>query len=144
MTAEDPDLDTFADVLRVLGMPRRLTILRLFLEVEHTLCGCELADVLGLEDYQVSRDLAALKRAGLVTSHDRVGTWVHYRRNDAPDPTRQRLFDVIAGLPLEASLRERLHLRVGLRERAGCILGVGDPQVLAALEAVPTAGRLPG
>lgn len=141
MTTDDPDLDALADVLRVLGMPRRLTILRLFLEVDGTLCGCELADVLDLEDYQVSRDLAALKRAGLVTSHDRVGTWVHYRRNDAADPTRQQLLDLVAGLPLETPLRERLRLRVGLRERAGCVLGAGDPQVVAALGSVTTHDR---
>ncbi len=96
------------------------------------------ADVLGLEDYQVSRDLAALKRAGLVTSHDRVGTWVHYRRPDVVDRTTARLLEMIADLPLEPAARDRLSLRLAFRERASCILGAGDPEVLAALDAAAT------
>lgn len=133
-------LDGLADVLRVLGLSRRLRIVRLFLEVDETLCGCEISDVLELEDYQVSRDLAALKRAGLVTSQDRVGTWVHYRRVEAPDATLERLLAMIAALPLEPAVRDRLGLRLEFRERAGCVLGTGDPQVIAAFE---TAPRLP-
>ncbi|MEX1162109.1 MAG: ArsR family transcriptional regulator [Nitriliruptor sp.] len=133
-------LDGFADVLGVLGMSRRLRILRLFLEVDDTLCGCEIADVLELEDYQVSRDLAALRRAGLVTTQERIGTWVHYGRVDQPDPTLERLLAVVAGLPLERPVRDRLGLRLEFRERAGCVLGVGDPEVIAALE---TATSLP-
>ncbi len=140
LTSVGANLDEVADVLRVLGMPRRLRILRLFLEVDDTLCGCEVADVLGIEDYQVSRDLAALKRAGLVASQERVGTWVHYRRVEPPDPSLTGLLAVIAALPLEPSVRDRLGLRLEFRERAGCVLGAGDPDVIAALE---TASRLP-
>lgn len=137
------DVDTLAKVLRVLGMPRRLRVLRLFLAVDDTLCGCEIADVLDLEDYQVSRDLAALKRAGLVTSQNRVGTWVHYRRPHVVDRTTARLLETIAELPLEPAVRDRLSLRLDFRERAGCILGAGDPEVLAALDAAAVADPLP-
>jgi DNA-binding transcriptional ArsR family regulator len=138
-TVADPtggaeQLEATAEVFRILGMPRRLQIMQLFLHVPGTLCGCEIADILELEDYQVSRDLSALRKAGLVASRERTGTWIHYEVSSDPAPTTAQLLDLVRQLPLTSRVHGRLTMRLAFRERAGCVLGVGDPQVLAALD----------
>jgi DNA-binding transcriptional ArsR family regulator len=134
--------DEVAEVFRTLGMARRLQIMQLFLHVSDTLCGCEIADILELEDYQVSRDLSALKKAGLVESHGRTGTWIHYQAAGEPNPTVRQLPETIEQLPVAPHIERRLTMRLGFREQAGCVLGVGDPDVLAALDQATGAQRL--
>lgn len=137
-----PGLEGTAEAFRVLGLPRRLRILQLFTRSNDTLCGCELADVLGLEDYQISRDLTALRNAGLVQAGARSGTWVHYRLPDDPAPEVAPILDLVAALPLDAADGARLALRLDFRERAGSVLGVGDPEVLAALDGIAAERQL--
>ncbi len=128
------DLDDLAGVFRTLGMARRLRIMRLFVHVSDTLCGCEIADILQLEDYQVSRDLSALQKAGLVGSRGRTGTWIHDHVVDGANPTVMQLLGTIGQLPVAPQIERRLTVTLGFREQAGCVLGVGDPDVLDALD----------
>lgn len=134
--APDEVTDAAVEAFRVLGHQRRLTVMQLFLHVDDTLCGCEIADILGLADYQVSRDLSALRKAGLVTSKDRSGTWIHYQLPAEPSPTVAALLTLLEDLPVDTQVAARLQLRLAFREQAGCVLGVGDPEVLAALDQV--------
>ena len=55
----------------------RLRALRMILISGSPLCVCELSEALGLPQYQVSKHLAILRQAGLVTD-SRVGTWVYF------------------------------------------------------------------
>ncbi|TVR19893.1 MAG: transcriptional regulator [Nitriliruptor sp.] len=133
-TTGSEEVEATAEVFRTLGMARRLQIMQLFVHISETLCGCEIADILELEDYQVSRDLSALRKAGLVESQKRTGTWIHYQVCSDPSPTSARLLDLVRQLPLTRRVDGRLTMRLAFRERAGCVLGVGDPEVLAALD----------
>lgn len=69
------------DILTALAEPTRLSALRLLWDGrEH--CVCELMERLGATQSRMSRHMAALKAAGLVTDR-RDAQWVRYRR--APD-----------------------------------------------------------
>lgn len=143
-TPPDGDALTAAtEAFRTLGLGRRVQILQLFVHTNDTLCGCEIADILSLEDYQVSRDLSALRKVGLVTSLERTGTWIHYELAPEPDAWRVALLELIGDLPLDPDTEGRLGMRLAFRERAGCVLGVGDPEVLAALAEVNETQQLP-
>jgi DNA-binding transcriptional ArsR family regulator len=121
--------------LKVLGEPRRLRVLRVLLEAPDTLCGCELSDILEVPDYQISRDLAALRAAGLVRDRGRSGTWVHYEAvEDAPDHLA-RVLELVRDTPLAPDDARRFELRYGMREQVGCVLGPGHPDVAAAFAA---------
>ena len=72
MSVKDPtDYETF----RALAEATRLRIVMLLLEGE--LCVCDLMEVLNLPQSTVSRHMARLKGADLVTDR-REGKWVHY------------------------------------------------------------------
>ena len=64
------------DCFKVLGDPTRLRIAVLLLERE--LCVCDILAVLRLPQSTVSRHMARLRSAGVVTDR-REGKWVHYQ-----------------------------------------------------------------
>jgi ArsR family transcriptional regulator len=63
-----------------LAHPLRLRA-ALLLQSQGELCVCELTHVLKAQQPVVSRLLAQLRKAGVVTSR-REGTWIHYRLAD--------------------------------------------------------------
>lgn len=113
-------------VLRTIGNEQRLRILAALLRSD--LCVCELVDALRRPQYEVSRNLAALRKVGLVSDRQE-GSYVYY---SLPADVRA---DEFAGgllrllerrLPADrdvrfdlASLERRLALRSGER----CVVG---------------------
>lgn len=61
----------------------RLRLLNLMSEGE--VCVCHLADTLGTNDPKISRHLAYLRRAGLVSGR-RDGKWMHYSIREPREP----------------------------------------------------------
>jgi ArsR family transcriptional regulator len=83
-------IERLEGVLKALADTTRLRILALLGNDE--VCVCHIHDSLGLPQPTVSRHLAYLRRAGLVTvRRDRV--WMHYRVAGALDPVAQGVLD---------------------------------------------------
>jgi len=72
MLAED-----WTRLFKALGDPVRLRLFRL-LSLHDELCVCHLTGALKLPQSTVSRHLAVLRHAGLVSAR-REGKWMHYR-----------------------------------------------------------------
>ena len=68
-------------LFNILSDPTRLRALML-IQSEGELCVCELTGALGAPQPTISRHLAHLREAGLVTDR-RDGLWIHYRINPA-------------------------------------------------------------
>ena len=68
----------------------RLRLLNLMRDGE--VCVCFFAETLGTNNPKVSRHLACLKRAGLVTGR-REGKWIHYSLSPPKDPQAAKLFE---------------------------------------------------
>jgi ArsR family transcriptional regulator len=79
------------EVFKACADETRLRLLVLLSERE--LCVCELVEVLEMPQGKISRHLAVLRRAGLV-SHRRYGTWIYYslRRPDTSLARRVRTY----------------------------------------------------
>ena len=84
-------------ILAALADPTRLGAIRLVWDgQEH--CVCELMRKLGASQSRMSRHMAQLKRAGLVTDR-RDAQWVRYRRNPSlPKPLARIVDAVLASL----------------------------------------------
>ena len=70
-------MDRDAESIQVLGEPTRLRLLNLLAQTGEV-CVCELVDALQLPQYNVSRHLSVLARAGWVEDR-RQGKWIYYR-----------------------------------------------------------------
>lgn len=123
-------LRRYADVFKALADSTRLRILHLLVTAGDSVCVCELADALGLPQYVVSKHLGVLRQAGLVTDA-RVGTWVHYSPLGGATPWVRRLYDLVAEIvdPTAGRDRERLAVRLSLRQGGQCVVGPQDPRV---------------
>jgi ArsR family transcriptional regulator len=107
-----------AETLKALADPNRLRILNLL--GDRTLCVCDLEEILGLQQSNLSRHLAKLKQAGLVTSQKK-GLFIYYTRRPAAapyGPAVESLFQTMADDPAWADDRKALETRLGCAD--GC------------------------
>jgi len=87
-----------------------------FMASKRPLCVCELAEVLGLPEYKVSRHLSALKKAGFITSEHK-GPWVYY------EPVSSPLLSALAPfLTPSAEDLQRLETRTKKRRKNVCAM----------------------
>jgi ArsR family transcriptional regulator len=85
------------NLFRALADETRLRCLAL-LVAEGELCVCELTHALGLSQPMISRHLASLREAGIVSDR-RAGQWIHYRlHNELPKWAQRVLTEALAGI----------------------------------------------
>ncbi|MCA1850431.1 MAG: metalloregulator ArsR/SmtB family transcription factor [Acidobacteria bacterium] len=76
-------------LFKALADRTRLRLLNLMADTE--VCVCYFVEVLGTNQPKISRHLAYLRRAGVVSAR-REGKWMHYRVVSPPDPHAARVF----------------------------------------------------
>ncbi|MCX6094898.1 MAG: helix-turn-helix domain-containing protein [Candidatus Bipolaricaulota bacterium] len=103
--------------LGALGDPIRLRLLALLMAFTEPLCVCELASGLGVPEYQTSRHLTALKRAGLV-AYRKQGLWAYYSVTDNP-----RFRFLRNGVRADPQDLARMHSRLQQRVSGLCVVG---------------------
>ena len=86
------DLALVTAALKAVAEPTRLRILK-SLEVGE-LCACKIVELVGLSQPTVSRHLAVLRAAGLVTER-KDGRWTHYRTSADAAGFRARLLSLL-------------------------------------------------
>ena len=90
-------------LFQALGDRTRLRLLNLMGDQE--LCVCYFVEILNQPQPKISRHLAYLRRAGVVTSR-REGKWIHYRIEQATNPQAQELLrNVLAWLALDKAMQ---------------------------------------
>ncbi len=108
-------------LFQTLSDPTRLRVLAL-LAARDELCVCDLTQALKLSQPMISRHLAQLRAAALVSDR-RDGVWIHYRlRPDLPAWARAVLQATLDGAARADPYRaDRQSLRATARRRARCI-----------------------
>ena len=76
-------------LFKALADPTRLRLIKLLGDNE--VCVCDCVATLKTNQPKISRHLAYLKRAGLVTAR-REGKWSHYRLVEPSDPCASKIF----------------------------------------------------
>lgn len=92
-----------AFLFKALADPTRLRLINLMGDAE--VCVCFFVEVLKINQPKISRHLAYLRRAGVVSSR-RDGKWIHYRLVQPPDAHAANIFrEVRAGLANELAMK---------------------------------------
>ncbi len=76
-------------LFKALADRTRLRVIHLIGDDE--VCVCFFVEVLKINQPKISRHLAYLRRAGLVSAR-REGKWIHYRLVESPDPYAAKIF----------------------------------------------------
>jgi ArsR family transcriptional regulator len=94
---------SIALLFKALADRTRLRLINLIGEQE--VCVCFLVEVLKLNQPKISRHLAYLRRAGMVSAR-REGKWIHYRLVEPPDAHAASIFrEVRAWLASEPAMK---------------------------------------
>jgi len=103
-------IEQLEDAFKALADRTRLRILALLGNNE--VCVCHIHDSLGLPQPTVSRHLAYLRRAGLVSAR-RDGVWMHYRVSTSLAPEVRLVLDasVDAVARLTSTTKDRDHFK---------------------------------
>ncbi len=90
-------------LFKALADHTRLRLINLIGDDE--VCVCFFVEVLKINQPKISRHLAYLRRAGLVSPR-REGKWIHYRLAEPPDAHAANIFrEVRAGLPNDPAMK---------------------------------------
>ncbi len=111
------------DIFKALSDPTRIRIMNLLL-THPGLCVCEIMDILGEEQYNISRHLKVLKNADL-TQEKKQGRWVLYYPKMVKY-FQETIYRCIKGIEDETLLKDKkmLNLRLSLRENGKCVVGM--------------------
>lgn len=111
------DAAGFSRAFKALGELNRLRIFALVASQE-SICVGDLVTVLDLPQSTVSRHLATLRQASLLSTK-RDGTWIHYQLFDAPE--HRALVDMLAKATLESgAFSDDLSRAASLAAVGGC------------------------
>ena len=92
-----------AFLFKALADHTRLRLINLIGDDE--VCVCFFVEVLKINQPKISRHLAYLRRAGVVSAR-REGKWIHYRLVEPPDPHAANIFrEVRAALPSDPAMK---------------------------------------
>src|SRR3982751_3604784 len=99
MNSRTTDMELF-----FLALADRTRLRLLSLMGQDEVCVCFFVEVLKIHQPKISRHLAYLRKAGLVSSR-REGKWMHYRITPPPEPHARRIFEqVMAWLKQEPQM----------------------------------------
>ena len=120
-----------AFLFKALADQTRLRLINLIGDDE--VCVCFFVEVLKINQPKISRHLAYLRRAGVVSAR-RDGKWIHYRLVEPPEPHAANIFrEVRAALPNDPAMKsERARL-----EKICCA-----PQLPVQLQRAPIPASL--
>jgi ArsR family transcriptional regulator len=112
-------------LLKALSDETRLRLAKVLLDNEW--CVCELADALEVQQSNLSRHLAVLRHAGLLSDR-KDGRWVYYTIARDAKPRLRKLLSAIGDLdsPRAQLDAERLQQRLAIRTNGKCCLGYGE------------------
>jgi ArsR family transcriptional regulator len=100
---------------------------------EREVCVCYFVEVLQTSQPKISRHLAYLRRAGVVSAR-RQGTWMHYRIAIPKDPCASRILkEVLASLRADREMQRDLD-----RLNSACC----SPQKSVLLQGAPLPARI--
>lgn len=113
-------------LFQALGDRTRLRLLNLMGDQE--ICVCYLVEILGQPQPKISRHLAYLRKAGIVTAR-REGKWMHYRIVMPPNAGAARILEeILAWLKEEKSMQS---------DRARLARACCAPEKFVALQGAP-------
>jgi ArsR family transcriptional regulator len=128
--------ERYIDALKALAEPHRLRLFWLLIHVDQCITVAEAMDVTGDTQYNASRNLKILYRAGLLTQEKR-GKWVYYTLAECGQAHWQALVESVRLLPAEnfSEVTSRCQKRLAMREDDECVVGPNSERWQQALEA---------
>jgi len=118
------DNEQYIDALKALAEPHRLRLFWLLIHVDQRITVAEAMDVTQQTQYNVSRNLKTLYKAGLLTQ-EKSGKWVYYTLAQHTLPHWSALVESVRALPASGfkEVTLRCKTRLAMRVDNQCVVG---------------------
>lgn len=119
----DP-IERYVAIFKALSDMTRLKIMWLLLSIDSKICVSEIIDVLGENQYNVSKHLKILKNAGLIFEK-KEGKWTFYHYRASNDDFDIEIRQTVLTIPNELMVEEvaRCQKRLSMRVDGKCVVG---------------------
>jgi len=116
--------ESYIDALKALAEPHRLRLFWLLIHVDQRITVAEAMDVTGETQYNASRNLKILYKAGLLTQK-KQGKWVYYSLAEQPQPHWAALVESVRSVPSQhfTDVVSRCKKRLAMRVNNECVVG---------------------
>ncbi|MDF7801666.1 metalloregulator ArsR/SmtB family transcription factor [Pontiellaceae bacterium B1224] len=116
--------EQYIDALKALAEPHRLRLFWLLIHVDQRITVAEAMDVTGETQYNASRNLKILYKAGLLTQ-SKKGKWVYYSLAEQTQPHWVSLVESVRTLPSKnfTDVATRCKKRLAMRVNNECVIG---------------------
>ena len=127
--------DRYIDALKALSDPNRLRLFWLLVHVDQRVTVAEAMDVTQDTQYNVSRNLKMLFKAGLLTQ-EKQGKWVLYTLADQKRTHCKLLVESVREIPKESfeGVLKRCLIRLSMRVNGECVIGANSEDWNVALQ----------
>ncbi|MDF7809065.1 metalloregulator ArsR/SmtB family transcription factor [Pontiellaceae bacterium B12219] len=124
----------YIDALKALAEPHRLRLFWLLIHVDQRVTVAEAMDVTGETQYNASRNLKILYKAGLLTQ-SKQGKWVYYSLAEQTQPHWVSLVESVRSLPSKnfTDVASRCKKRLAMRINNECVVGPNSEDWLTQL-----------
>lgn len=114
----------YIDALKALAEQHRLNLFWLLIHVDQKITVAEAMDVTGETQYNVSRNLKMLFKAGLLTQEKR-GKWVYYTLAEQQHKHWRSLVESVRNMPQVdfVEVTKRCNARLAMRVNGECVVG---------------------
>ena len=126
--------EQYLEALKALAEPHRLRLFWLLVHVDQRITVAEAMDVTGDSQYNASRNLKMLFKAGLL-SQQKQGKWVYYTLAQHELPHWKALVESVRSLPEQGfiNVAARCKMRLAMRENDECVVGANSEEWLSKL-----------
>lgn len=131
----------YLDALKALAEPHRLKLFWLLIHVDQKITVAEAMDVTGETQYNVSRNLKMLFKAGLLLQEKR-GKWVYYTLTEHTEMHWRSLVDSVRYLPDSdfQYVTKLCKLRLKMRVDGDCVVGANSEEWAAVINGLKIQG----
>tara|TARA_R110002153_G_scaffold2340_4_gene11465 strand:+ start:6217 stop:6627 length:411 start_codon:yes stop_codon:yes gene_type:complete len=131
--------EQYIDALKALAEPHRLRLFWLLIHVDQRVTLAEAMDVTQETQYNVSRNLKILYKAGLLTQ-EKSGKWVYYTLAQQTLPHWCAIVESVRALPESgfAEVSDRCIKRLAMRVNNQCVVGPNSDEWLSQFTSSPT------
>ncbi|HHY26299.1 MAG TPA: winged helix-turn-helix transcriptional regulator [Desulfitobacterium dehalogenans] len=118
-------IERYTVIFKALSDMTRLKIMWLLLSIDSKICVSEIIDVLGENQYNVSKHLRILKNAGLIYE-EKEGKWIFYHYRTSINEFDAAIRQTVLTIPKELMTEEvnRCQRRLSMRVDGKCVVGI--------------------
>ena len=93
------------EIFKALSEETRFRIIYILMKAKEELCECDLADIMNIPQYNISKHLNILNNVGIIKKR-KEGRWIYLSLSDCLDKFKSTIINSLTHLPKELTVKD--------------------------------------